>query len=153
MNQNLPKWIVSSTIQHFLTNDSLVYWDSYVDGKIPLMVAGQDYDQKIWHKMAQLSIVGLHYSRKEFEYSVQVQYKRKLDESNLYTYLEEAGLLASLLTDYQIFKLGNKVGDDGSLVSCSRLDNSGIVFHDFGRMDQHLDLNVVTVGATFGGRY
>lgn len=117
LDKALPRWIVASVSQHF---------EDRRQG-IPMFIEGQIRDTKGLKDFFELRIDGPYYTelskgfwRVYIEINVLIQSAQ--DKTDRYRIYKTAGVVAAAFEQIiSIFKYGDEVGDDDSLVGCMKL--------------------------------
>ena len=140
INQNWPRWIFASISQHF------------EDGKgdYPLYIEGQERDTKGEDIHLELRVDGpyvYHHSKGDFTlyFEVNVLIQAKKTGINYHTLYDVIGQVVALFVNIKVYKYGDAVGDDDSLLGCMKLisnreDRERIMVSHFGQLDPHVDV-------------
>ena len=117
LNQNLPRWIIASVSKHF---------DDRRQG-IPMFIEGQIRDTRTEKDFIELRIDGPYYTEVSKGFwnvyiEINVLIQAAQDQADYHRIYRSAGIVAAAFEHaISIFKFGDGVGDDDSLIGCMHL--------------------------------
>jgi len=159
MNQNLPRWMYASMAKHFGTvagtiTPSIKY---FVQGVDEAEIGDFQSDSALFRMDGPVAHQGSAGAGDEW-YSVEIMILLtdivQTTGDNAYSIYEWAGIFqASMMNDaLQIFKYGNGVDDDDSLIGCLEPDPSlrnNVRVFNYGQIDKDLRIKQVSINGRF----
>lgn len=148
INKNWLRWIHVSIHKHFS--------DAMQVESIPLFIEGQHRDTRDPQVFVELRINGpvfTEVSRNLYKVTVDVNLllQYKMDDFDAHGMLRSEGNVLQYVTDFAIYRFGDGVDDDGSLLGCLTLMPfpDGIHVFQIGQIDKDLKLLQASIDASY----
>ena len=148
-DKNWPRWIISSIIEHFRLRRQ----------GLPFFVEGTHRDDIKDADGIELRIDGPNITEENKNYfyldcEINILISSIINDINFYRIHEDVGIVSAAFTDIQVFKYGEGIDDDQSLLGCMKLkqssgDKDKIQVNHFGQISPEIKL----LQATIEGHY
>jgi len=115
-NKNWPRWIFASVSKHFDANKDT----------LPLFIEGQYRNTRSEKDFLELRVDGPYFTEFSKGYwrafiEINVLVQSAMDDSNFHRIHEDVGIAAAAFSTIHVYKYGNGVDDDGTLLGCLKL--------------------------------
>jgi hypothetical protein len=154
MNEHWPRWVFASMSKHFADHFAAQ------TPPVPLFVEGDDRDTALLQKFSEFRMDGPRIREQSKGYwevyvPVNILIQTSMNDKDAHLHRKQMGIAASgFARTISIFKYGNGVDDDQTLLLCMTLmgDKSNpLQVKDFGQVDTTVRLQQATVEGHYKG--